>query len=80
MNAYVGQTFQMNQLIDLKKVMDVTSISRSMIYALMNEKSNYYDPTFPKSAKIMNRRIVWSAWEINQWIESRLAARDNKEV
>lgn len=80
MNAYVGQTFQMNQLIDLKKVMEVTSISRSMIYELMNEKSDYYDPTFPKSAKIMNRRIVWSAWEINQWIESKLDKRKSIEA
>lgn len=75
MNAFTGQTFQMNQLINLKQVVSLTGISRSSIYEMMDEFSPYYDPTFPKKVKITQNRIAWSAWEINQWIESKLASR-----
>ncbi len=75
MNAFVGQTFQMNQLINIKQVVDFTGVSRSTIYEMMDEFSPYYDPTFPKKVTITTKRIGWSAWEINQWIEDKLASR-----
>jgi prophage regulatory protein len=43
---------------------------------MMDENSPYYDPTFPKKVKITQNRIGWSAWEINQWIEDKLASRE----
>jgi prophage regulatory protein len=49
MNAFTGQTFQMNQLISIKQVVEYTGLSRSTVYEIMNEKSPYYDPTFPKN-------------------------------
>ena len=75
MNAFTGQTFQMNQLINLKQVVSLTGISRSSIYEMMDEFSPYYDPTFPKKVKITQNRIAWSAWEIHQWIEAKLKQR-----
>ena len=75
MNAFVGQTFQMNQLINIKQVVVFTGVSRSTIYEMMDEFSPYYDPTFPKKVTITTKRIGWSAWEINQWIEDKLASR-----
>ncbi|WP_180168614.1 AlpA family transcriptional regulator [Acinetobacter sp. YH01003] len=76
MNAFVGQTFQMNQLIILKQVVELIGVCRSTIYEMMDENSPYYDPTFPKKVKITQNRIGWSAWEINQWIEAKLASRE----
>ncbi|MDU4395169.1 MAG: AlpA family phage regulatory protein [Acinetobacter ursingii] len=75
MNAFTGQTFQMNQIIGLNEVIKFTGISRSTIYEMMDENSPYYDPTFPKKAKISQKRIGWSAYEIHQWIENKLANR-----
>jgi len=75
MNTFVGQTFQMNQLINIKQVKEFTGVGRSTIYEMMDENSPYYDPTFPKKVKITQNRIGWSAWEINQWIEDKLASR-----
>ena len=75
MNAFTGQTFQVHQLISIKQVVNYTGLSRSTIYELIDEKSPYYDPTFPKKIKMTQNRICWSAWEINQWIESKLAER-----
>ncbi|RSO82652.1 AlpA family phage regulatory protein [Acinetobacter ursingii] len=76
MNAITGQTFQMNQLINLKQVVELIGVCRSTIYEMMDENSPYYDPTFPRKVKITQNRIGWSAYEIHQWIESKLASRE----
>ncbi|UYF80262.1 helix-turn-helix transcriptional regulator [Acinetobacter ursingii] len=75
MNAITGQTFQMNQLINLKQVVELIGVCRSTIYEMMDENSPYYDPTFPRKVKITQNRIGWSAYEIHQWIESKLSSR-----
>lgn len=75
MNAITGQTFTMNQIINIKDVIQFTSISRAKIYEMINVNSKYYDPTFPKPVRLSESRIGWSALEINQWIESKLANR-----
>ena len=76
MSAFIGQTFQMNQMINIHQVVLFVGVSRSTIYEMMDENSPYYDPTFPKKVKITQNRIGWSAWEINQWIEDKLASRE----
>ena len=76
MNAFTGQTFQMNQIITLKEVIAFTSISRAKIYEMINVKSKYYDSTFPRPIRLSETRIGWSAWEINQWIEVKLKQRE----
>ena len=75
MSTFVGQTFQMNQLISIKQVMEIVGVGRSTIYEMIDKNSPYYDPTFPKKVKITQNRIDWSAWEIHQWIENKLANR-----
>jgi len=59
MNAFTGQTFQMNQIINIKEVIQFTSISRAKIYEMINVES----------------RIGWVAWEVHLWIEGKLANR-----
>ena len=76
MNAFVGQSFQMNQIINLIDVIEFKSINRAKIYEMINEKSKYYDSTFPKPVRLSESRIGWSAWEINQWIEDKLESRE----
>lgn len=75
MNAITGQTFVMNQIINLKEVVQFTGLSRATIYNIMDEDHNQYDPIFPKQAKFTVGRVGWSAFEINQWIVSKLAKR-----
>lgn len=76
MNTFIGQSFQMNQLINIKQVVLFTGVGRSTIYEMMDENSPYYDATFPRKVKITQNRIGWSAYEIHQWIESKLASRE----
>lgn len=72
MNAFTGQTFQMNQIITLKEVIKFTSISRSKIYEMIKSDSKYYDPSFPKPVRLSESRIGWVALEIHQWIDDKI--------
>lgn len=75
MNAITGQTFTMNQIINLKEVILYTSISRAKIYEMISIDSKYYDPSFPKPVRLSQSRIGWIALEIHQWIESKIQSR-----
>lgn len=76
MNAITGQTFQMNQIINIKEVIQFTSISRAKIYEMINVDSKYYDPSFPKPIRLSESRIGWVALEVHQWIEEKIQSRE----
>ncbi|MDI9719512.1 AlpA family phage regulatory protein [Acinetobacter junii] len=71
MNVFTGQTFQMNQIINIKHVVEFTALSRSKIYEMINKEFKYYDPTFPQPI-----RLTEIAWEIHQWIQSKMEERE----
>ena len=75
MNAFTGQTFQMNQIINIKELIQFTSISRAKIYEMINVDSKYHDPTFPKPVRLSESRIGWVALEVHQWIEVKIQSR-----
>ena len=75
MNAIIGHTFQMNQIINIKDVIQFTSISRAKIYEMINANSKYYDPTFPKPIRLSESRIGWVALEVHQWIQTKIQCR-----
>jgi len=76
MNAFTGQTFQMNQIINMKEVIQFTSISRAKIYEMINVDSKYYDSSFPKPVRLSESRIGWVALEVHQWIEGKIQSRE----
>lgn len=61
-------------LIDLKKLRELISLSRSSIYDRLDSKSTRYDPTFPKPLKL-GRATRWKLDEIEAWIECQANAR-----
>lgn len=75
MNAITGQTFQMNQIINIKEVIQFTSISRAKIYEMIKVDSKYYDSSFPKPIRLSESRIGWVALEVHQWIEVKIQNR-----
>lgn len=75
MNAFTGQTFQMNQITNIKEVIQFTSISRAKIYEMINVDSKYYDASFPKPVRLSESRIGWVALEAHQWIEGKIQSR-----
>jgi len=63
------------QLLSVKDVGHYTGLSRSTIYEMINEKSERYDPTFPKKVQLTQVRVVWVASEIAEWINNKIEAR-----
>ena len=63
------------QLLSIKDVGHYTGLSRSTIYEMVNEKSDRYDPTFPKKVQLTQVRVVWVASEIAEWINTKIAER-----
>ena len=62
-------------LLSIKDVANYTGLSRSTIYEITNEKSDRYDPTFPKKVQLTQVRVVWVASEIAEWINVKIGER-----
>ena len=60
----------MNHIKFLKRpdVQAMTSLSRSSIYALMEQGK------FPKQIKLSERSVAWIESEIQDWLKSRVSA------
>jgi len=61
------------QVVRIKEVANITSISKSTIYELINERSSRHDPTFPKRIHIGACAVGWLRHEIEEWILSKKA-------
>lgn len=71
----IEQCNHIPQLLSIKDVGNYTGLSRSTIYEMVNEKSDRYDPTFPKKVQLTQVRVVWVASEIANWINDKIEAR-----
>ena len=71
----IEQCNHIPQLLSIKDVGSYTGLSRSTIYEMINEKSERYDPTFPKKVQLTQVRVVWVASEIAEWINDKIEAR-----
>ncbi|HCG9113757.1 helix-turn-helix transcriptional regulator [Vibrio parahaemolyticus] len=61
------------RFLRLQDVMSLTGLGRSTIYKFMDED------IFPKTIQLGGRAVGWLESEIEEWMESRLALRDNQE-
>ncbi len=60
------------RILRLKQVLEITGLSRSTVYDLLNPKSPRHDASFPRSIQLTQSSVGWIASEINAWIESRI--------
>lgn len=64
------------KIIRLKRVLELTGLSRSTIYDRINPKSKRYDASFPKSVRLGSPltagAVGWIESEIQYWIEQRI--------
>ena len=63
-----------SNLIRLPKVMEKTGFSEPWIYRLMSQKR------FPRPTKLGLRAVAWVESEVDEWIDARIAERDEKIV
>ncbi|ARV17632.1 hypothetical protein AEP_00672 [Curvibacter sp. AEP1-3] len=58
-----------SKILRLKDLIAYIGLSRSVIYDRMNEGSERFDPTFPKSFPLGGKAIGWSQAEVDAWLE-----------
>ena len=75
MNALNSQAFQINQILNIKQLVEITGLSRATIYSLLDPKSKYYDVSFPQQIHLSSNRVGWVAHEINMWIAQKISER-----
>lgn len=66
------------RILRRRQVEERVTLSRSAIYARLDPKSQYYDPTFPKPIALgtgKNPPVAWIESEIDAWIAARIASR-----
>ncbi|MCW3480024.1 AlpA family phage regulatory protein [Neisseriaceae bacterium JH1-16] len=61
-------------VIRRKQVEARTGLSRSAIYARIDPKSKYYDPTFPKPISLGTGAVGWLEHEVSSWISACIEA------
>lgn len=62
-------------LLRLPQLQSRIGLSRTAVYERLDEKSPYYDPTFPKPIKLgdgKNPPIAWLESEVVEWINTRI--------
>ena len=64
------------RIFNIKAVIEITGLSRSTIYELINPKSDYYDPIFPKPIRLTEIRVGWVSQEIYDWLEMKISQRE----
>ena len=68
-----AQNSSFPKMLRIKQVIELTGLSRTTIYALMNPSSSRHDPTFPQRVPLTRATVGWIASEIAAWLESRIA-------
>lgn len=68
-------TVVMPQLISIQDIIKCTGLSRATIYRMIDEKSDHYDPTFPKKVQLSQVRVALVASEVAEWIHHKIASR-----
>lgn len=62
---------QAGAVLRLDQLKASIGLSRSTIYAMMDEKSSQYDPDFPRQIKLGKSSVAWRESEVAEWLDSR---------
>ena len=60
------------KILRMKQLIELTALSRSTLYEMMDVKSKRYDPTFPRGIKLTEATVGWLESEVNAWIDNKI--------
>ncbi|MBI5925870.1 MAG: AlpA family phage regulatory protein [Aquabacterium sp.] len=66
-------------MVRLKEVIQMTGLSRSMIYLKSDKKSPYWDPSFPERRKISERAVAWLHSQIIEWMKMKFKQTNSQD-
>lgn len=63
------------RLIRLKKLLSLVKASRSTVYAWMDRRSTYHDPSFPRPIRYTAKStsVAWVLSDVEAWLEKSAA-------
>ena len=67
----------------LPQLLQLTGLGRSSIYARLDPRSRYYDPSFPRPVPLhgpcqMRGAVGWPLGEVLTWLEAQAAKRTHQ--
>ncbi len=62
------------QLVDQRELLAWAPFGRTTLYSLQDKSDVAYDPLFPAPIKPMGRKNFWNLKDLEDWLESRIAA------
>lgn len=63
------------RVVGIKKVLEMTSLSRSTHFEKLNKRSKSYDPTYPRPLKLGARSVGYVEQEVIDWVKARMEER-----
>jgi len=63
-------------VLRMSNMTEITGLSKSTIYSLMNPRSPQHDESFPKPLRLTERSVGWLDSDVHDWIASRRGARE----
>jgi len=60
------------KMLRMKQLIELTALSRSTLYDMMDAKSKRYDPAFPRAIKLTEATVCWLESEVNAWLQSKI--------
>lgn len=60
------------KILRMKQLIELTALSRSTLYDMMDVKSKRYDPSFPRVIKLTEATVGWLESEVNAWIDNKI--------
>jgi prophage regulatory protein len=67
-----------SRIMRMPEVLEKIGLSRAQVYVLLDEKSLYFDATFPVAIPLTTASVGWDDIEIQEWINSRKALRSTR--
>lgn len=60
------------KILRLSQVLELTGLSKSSVYDMLDQKSPRHDSNFPKGVKLSERSVGWVEHEIQEWIKLKI--------
>ena len=62
---------QLTYILRVKEVCALLKLSKSSLYAKLQQGNRYHDPSFPKPIKLGAAAVGWTEQSIMTWLEGR---------
>lgn len=71
LSEFTMKTANESYILRMRQVSELLSLSKSSIYAKLNHRCKYYDPSFPKPIRLGDAAVGWTHQSIVTWIDGR---------